>query len=108
MEKGKNKWKVAFWWYFAVSIVLLLFVVGYSAYTVINEAYTIAYNSDGWAWDREDKDNLAIIVNNTDYSKNQIIKELGIKEQMIENDTIFLNTLKLVFKNDTLIEIIKY
>jgi hypothetical protein len=87
MEKKRNKWKVVFLWYFAVSIVLLVFVVGYSAYIVINKAYTIAYNSDGWAWDREDKDNLAIIVNNTDFSKKQIIKELRIEEQMIENDT---------------------
>jgi heme/copper-type cytochrome/quinol oxidase subunit 2 len=61
--KEKNKWKIAFWWYFAVSIVLLLFMVGFSAYHAIDKAYTIAYNSDGWAWDRNDKDDLAAIIN---------------------------------------------
>ena len=100
-----NKWKKAFWISTIISTLLLIFVICYSVYTVVNNAYTIAYHIDSWAWDREDKDNLTAIINNTDFSKNEIIKELRIEDYMIENDTISLNTIRLIFENNQLKEI---
>ena len=73
-------------------------------YAIIDQAYTITHQNASWDWEREDKDNL-IIINNTDFSKNEIIKELKIEDYMIENDTIFLNTIRLIFENNQLKEI---
>ena len=100
-----NKWKKAFWLSTIISVLLLIFVICYSIYTIVDQAYTIAYQSDSWDWEREDKDNLITIINNTDFSKNEIIKELKIEDYMIENDTIFLNTVRLIFENNQLKEI---
>ena len=101
----KNKWKKAFWCSTVISLLLLMFTICFTIYIVIDQAYTISYRNDSWAWDREDKDNLIIIINSTDFYKNEIIKELKIEDYMIENDTISLNTIKLVFENDKLKEI---
>ena len=101
MEK-KNKWKIAFWWSTIISVLLLLFVICFSIYTIIDQGYTITYGRDSWDWENEDKNNLITIINNTNFSKNEIIKELKIKDYMIENDTIHLFTIKLIFENDTL------
>ena len=100
-----NKWKKAFWISTIISTLLLIFVICYSMYAIIDQAYTIAYQNDSWDWEREDKGNLIIIINNTDFSKNEIIKELKIEDYMIENDTIFLNTIRLIFENNQLKEI---
>jgi len=100
-----NKWKKAFWLSTIISTLLLIFVICYSMYAIIDQAYTIAYQNDSWDWEREDKGNLIIIINNTDFSKNEIIKELKIEDYMIENDTIFLNTIRLIFENNQLKEI---
>ena len=100
-----NKWKKAFWLSTIISTLLLIFVICYSVYAIIDQAYTIAYQNDSWDWEREDKGNLIIIINNTDFSKNEIIKELKIEDYMIENDTIFLNTIRLIFENNQLKEI---
>ena len=105
MEK-KNKWKIAFWWSTIISVLLLLFVICFSIYTIIDQAYTITYGRDGREWDIEDKNNLITIFNNTDFSKNEIIKELKIEDFMIKNDTIYLNTINLIFENNKLKKII--
>ena len=103
----KNNWKIAFWWSTIISFFLLIFVICFSIYTIIDQAYTIEYGRDSRAWINEDKNNLITIINNTDFSKNEIIEKLKIEDYMIENDTINLLTIKLVFENDILQKIIK-
>ncbi|MDR0560098.1 MAG: hypothetical protein LBG92_07995 [Prevotellaceae bacterium] len=62
--------------------------------------------TDGYA-DREmDLSRLTKIINNTDLSKNEIIKELNIEDYQIKNDTISLSFVNLIFKNEKLYTII--
>ena len=103
----KNKWKNAFWWSTTISLLLLIFVICFSIYTIIDQAYTISYGNDSLAWEREDKNNLIKIINNTDFSKNEIIEQLKIEDYMIENDTINLFTIKIVFENNKLQKIVR-
>jgi len=101
MEK-KNKWKIAFWCSTITSVLLLFFVICCSIYMIIDQAYTITYGNVSWTDEREDKEDLITIINNTDYSKNEIIEVLKIDDWRIKNDTISLHTIKIIFEDDRL------
>jgi hypothetical protein len=109
MEK-KNKWRIAFW----ISVVLMVFVIYYSA-KIYRESLTFySFASDYYCLDLEfEREFLIEIINNTDLSKNEIAKKSNfyrVENDMlykIYNDTLYFNTLKLVFENDKLQKIIK-
>jgi hypothetical protein len=101
-----KNWKKIFWWYFGISIVIFLFVVGFSAYQIIDQAYTISYQQDGYKYTENDLENIIEIFNKTDLSKNQIKEVLNSALYYHQkNDTIELNDFDLIFQDDTLIKI---
>ncbi|GHT31736.1 hypothetical protein FACS18945_4400 [Bacteroidia bacterium] len=106
MEKKRNKWKIAFWWSTIISVILLLFIVCLSLYIIIDQAVGITYRTDSFESVEKDFDNVIRIINDTDFSKNEIIKELKIEDYLIEKDTVYLNTVSLIFKKNKLTKII--
>ena len=63
-----NKWKFAFWCCF----VLLLLVTSVSIYTTIDQGVTISYMREGYSDTENDLENIAKIINETDFSKAEI------------------------------------
>ena len=109
MEKKKNKWKVAFWLCFVLLILSTLFFVynGIDRATLLDDLYS------GYEWTDEDLNSVIKFINETDLSKSQIegiIKKCSdfVEDKTIENDTIYLNRIKLIFSNNKLSEIKKY
>ena len=97
-----NKWKIAFW----CSLALLVFTILFSTYILIDQAVSISYRRDSFEWTEKDLDKIIYIINKTDLSKNQVegfIKEdFYFFDEMINSDTIYLNTINLIFENNKL------
>jgi len=100
-----NKWKSAFW----ICLTLLAVVTGISVYSIIDQGVTITYMREGYTDVENDLDNLSKIINKTDFSKTQIKKTLRqhhLFEYMDFNkDTISLDKVALIFKNDKLFKV---
>ncbi|MDR0830758.1 MAG: hypothetical protein LBN95_11715 [Prevotellaceae bacterium] len=100
MEKEKNKWKIVFWWYFVISIILLLFVVGFSTYTVIDQAYTIMYRTD--EYERIINEQKQIILFYDTINDNNKIKREEFLYHFLEKDSAFFDQVFFIYDNDTL------
>lgn len=98
---------MAFW----ICFVLLLSVSVFGAYSIIDQGVTITYMKDGYTSTENDLNTLIHIVNSKDLSK------MNIQEKLIghrfydimefDKDTIALERVELIFRNDTLYQIIK-
>ena len=102
-----NKWKIAFWICFT-SLILLL---ACGLYVLIEQGTTLNYLKEGYANTDNDLTNLTKIINETDLSKEQIGKAL-IKHKLFEymdftNDTVSLDRITLIFKDNKLNKITK-
>jgi len=100
-----NKWKIAFW----CCLTTLFVVVGISVYSVIDQGYSLSYLRVGYADKETELDNIILIINETDLSKAGIEKTLK-KHKIIEStdfksDTVSLDELKLIFRNDKLFKV---
>ena len=102
-----NKWKIAFW----CCLTFLIIVTGFSFYSIIDQGVTLTYQREGYIETEKDLDDLMTFINKTDFSKNEIEKELKdhfLYEFMdFKMDTISLNRVELIFENDKLDKVIK-
>ena len=100
-----NKWKIAFW----ICFVLLLATAGFGFYSVIDQGVTLTYMRDGYNDTDDALEEVIAIMNNTDLSRKQIqtellkIKDLDYVD--FEQDTVSLDKIYLVFKDDKLSKI---
>jgi len=103
----KNKWRFAFW----ISIITLLFITVIGLYSIIDQGVTITYMRDGYTNTENDLNSLIKILNETDLTKYEIetaLKHHRFYEFMdFKHDTIPLERINLIFRNDTLIELDK-
>lgn len=101
-----NKWKIAFW----CCLLLLVAVTLLAAYSVIDQAYTITYQKDGYKDTEEDLNTLMDIINKTNRTKTQIVAKLSKNSHFnavdFQSDTLALNRVVLIFENDSLKKII--
>jgi hypothetical protein len=97
-----NKWKIAFW----SCLTLLLAVTLFSAYSIIDQAYTLTYHKVGYEDTEKDLDELIEIINKTDLTKKQIESELKDHNHFefmdFKSDTISLNRVLLIFEKEKL------
>ena len=102
-----NKWKIAFWICFA----LLVLVIMFSAYSIIDQGVTLTYQKEGYTNTENDLDQLIIIIKKTDLTKSQIKNELKdhkLYEYMnFDSDTISLDRVLLIFENGKLKNVTK-
>jgi len=102
-----NKWKVAFWSCLALLVVVTMF----SAYSIIDQAYTLTYHKVGYEDTEKDLDQLIEIIKKTDLTKLQIKNELKdhrLYEYMdFNSDTISLDRVLLIFENNKLKNVTK-
>jgi hypothetical protein len=102
-----NKWKIAFW----ACLTILIIVIGLGLYSIIDKGVTSTYLKEGYQDTESDLNNLTKIINETDLTKEQISKTLN-KNNLYEyidfkSDTISLNRITLIFKNDKLYKVSK-
>lgn len=102
MEKKNNKWKVVFWFYFAISIILIL---NFFAKNNSNEV-TLAFTKMDKILIEQDLKMVSEIVNNTDLSKQEILNEITkdklYKIEKKENNKIEFGRIILNFENEKL------
>jgi hypothetical protein len=100
-----NKWKIAFW----ICLTLLVSVTAISLYSLIGQGVTLGYMREGYIETENDLEVLSTIINQTDFSKEQIKQELThhrLFEYMnFNNDTVSLDRINLIFNNDKLIKV---
>ena len=102
-----NKWKIAFW----SCLTLLVAVTVFSAYSIIDQAYTLTYHKVGYVDTEKDLEQLMEIINKTDLTKKQIETELKDRNDFefmdFKTDTISLNRVLLIFDKDKLKKVTK-
>jgi len=102
-----NQWKVAFW----ICLLQLLLVSALSILCLINQGETITYMTEGYTSTENDLNTLIQIVNSNNLSKKEIVDELKAYRFYdsidFKRDTIPLERVEFIFKNDTLQQIIK-
>ena len=102
-----NKWKVAFW----ISIVVLFSVTGLFIYEQTDQAFKTVRTSINNSKTYQDLDAISKILNETNLTKPEI--QNSLKEHKLfnnwdfERDTISLERLNLIFKNNKLNKIIE-
>ena len=102
-----NKWKIAFW----VCLMILFVVTAFGFYSIFDQSATLTYQKEGYTDTANDLDNLIEIINKTDLTKIQIEKELKghrlYNYMDFKTDTISLDRVTLVFKDDKLFKVTK-
>ena len=103
----RNKWKIAFW--FCLLLFIITGVIG--LYSIIDQGVTTSHMRDGYSDTEADLETLIEIIEKTDQTKKgikNILKKHKIYEFMdFDKDTISLERVSLIFKNDSLKEIKK-
>lgn len=98
----KNKWRLAFW----ISIVICLIVTSIGVYAIIDQGVTISYMGDGYTNTENDLNSLIEFINETNLTKSEIKEQLKthrfVEFMDFKQDTIPLERITLIFKNDTL------
>ena len=102
-----NKWKIAFWF----CLTLLVAVIMFSAYSIIDQGVTLTYQKEGYTDTEKDLDQIIEIIKKTDLTKSQIKNALKdhklYKYTDFNSDTIKLDRLLLLFQNDKLKNVTK-
>lgn len=102
MQNKNSKWKIAFWLYFAISIVLIIYLFAKNSSNAVNLAFT---KMDKILIENDIK-MISEIVNNTDLSKTEILNEITkdklYKIEKIENNKIEFGRVILKFENEKL------
>lgn len=102
-----NKWKIAFW----CCLTILVLMTVFSAYSIIDQAYTLTYHKVSYDNTKSDFEDLIEIINKTDLTKSQIENELknhnDYKFMNFQSDTVSLNRISIIFENGKLKEITK-
>lgn len=83
----------------------------FSAYSIIDQGATLAYQKEGYTDTENDLDQLIEIIKKTDLTKSQIkneLKEHRLYEYMdFNSDTISLDRVLLIFENAKLKDVTK-
>ena len=99
-----KNWKIAFWTCFTVLLLTLLT----ASYMIIDQGVTINYMSEGYSDTKKDLDRIVKIVNETGLTKNEVKNILSKDESVyFVGNTIRLQTVSLVFRNDKLHKVVK-
>lgn len=102
-----NKWKIAFWFCFALLISISLI----SIYIILDQGVSLTYQKEEYTNTVNDLDQIIKLINETDLTKNQITPILQNHEWVeymnLESDTVELKTINLIFEEDTLKEILR-
>lgn len=97
-----NKWKIGFW----ICLVLLVTVTATGLYGIIDQGVTLTYIRDGYSDTESDLKTLVTIINDTDFTKEQIKEKLkthDLYEFMDFNkDEVHIERLTLIFKDNRL------
>ena len=98
----KNRWRLAFW----ISTMTLIVVTAIGLYSIIDQGVTITYMRDGYTNTENDLNSLIELITVTNLTKSEIetkLKTHRFFEYMdFKQDTIPLERVNLIFKNDTL------
>lgn len=101
-----NNWKIAFW----CCLTVLLLVIGFSVYAIIDQSVTLSYQKEGYKYTENDLDAIIQIINKTDLTKGQIETQIknntGYEYIDFKTDTILLDRISLEF-NDNKLKAIK-
>jgi|GraSoiStandDraft_4_1057263.scaffolds.fasta_scaffold754943_1 hypothetical protein len=96
-----NKWKVAFW----ICFTVLLFCI----YTGASQAISLVKTSAGYSKTAEDLESVSRVINFQKIKKEDIqsaLKDHSLFSQIdFRKDTITLNTLQMIFRDNKLIQI---
>lgn len=75
----------------------------FSFYSILDQSVTIAYQEDSYAKTESDLRSLIKIASRTKLTKGEIIAQFkGSDDFLIKDDTLFLNRIEIVFKDDKL------
>ena len=98
---------MAFW----ICLTFLFVVTGFCCYSIIDQGVTITYMKEGFRNTENDLDNLSKIINETDFSKAQIKNAIGTQNnlgnEIFNQDTIELERISLIFKENKLVKVSK-
>jgi len=98
---------MAFW----TCLTMLLLVTTFSFYYILDQGVTLTYMQAGYKDTENDLDNISKIINETDLSKTQIKNKLTehhlFSYMEFEKDTVSLEKVTLIFKDDKLFKITK-
>jgi len=98
----KNRWRLAFW----ISTMTLIVVTAIGLYSIIDQGVTITYMRDGYTNTENDLNSLIELITVANLTKSEIetkLKTHRFFEYMdFKQDTIPLERVNLIFKNDTL------
>lgn len=90
---------------------MLLLVTTFSFYYFLDQSVTLTYMQVGYKDTEDDLDNISKIINETDLSKTQIKNKLTghhlFRNMEFEKDTVSLEKVTLIFKDDKLFKITK-
>ena len=99
-------WKIGFFTLLVIFIVSVIFL----SYKIIDQAVTVSYTNDSYMWKEQENELLTKIINSRSYSKLEIqrlVKDINDLDLLMENgDTIYWFGKSLIFKNDTLNQVI--
>jgi len=102
MENKNNNWKIAFWLYFTISIVFIIYLLGKNSSNEVDLAFT---KMDKILIENDVK-MISEIVNNTDLSKTEILNKISkdklYKIEKTENNKIEFGRVILTFENEKL------
>lgn len=103
-----NKWKLAFYVIFVIWILTGTVLI----YALLDVSTTLMYHDASYDWAVKDIKELSEIILSKEYTKKDISEVLNVTHEMYEKywqeDKIQLNDTYLIFKNDTLVNIINY
>lgn len=98
----KNKWKLAFW----ICFVILIFMSGFSLYSIIDQGITSTYMKEGYENTENDLNSIIKITKAKDLKKTTIRENMKTHRfyNMMDftKDSIGLERVILIFENDTL------
>ena len=105
MKTQTNKWRIGFWIYFAISLILILYLFTKSS----NIEVELAFSKILKIHTEKDLKIISAIVNNTDLSKKQILEEIA-KDSFYKIDNPELQKIELertilIFQMDKLVRI---
>jgi uncharacterized protein YpmS len=105
MKTKTNKWKTGFWVYFAISLIIILYLFASKA----NNEVELAFTKFSKIYFEKDIKIITEALNNGDLSKNGILTEISkdsfYKIDKTDDNKIELERIILFFENDTLIRI---
>lgn len=101
-----KKWKISFF----VCLLLLLITIVFSAFLIVDQAISISYMREGYVETENDLKGLVKTLNSRNRTKTEIEKLFSADSSLTPNsaggDSIFLNRIILVFKDEQFVKVI--